>query len=600
MVRVATIDRELCKPRKCNLECIRFCPINRTGTKAIEMREDLKRPIIYEEVCIGCGICVKKCPFKAISIVNLPEELETDLVHRYDVNAFKLYRLPVPKQGMVTGIIGKNATGKTTALKILSGKLRPNLGRIEKPPEWDEVVRAFRGTELQTYFRKLVNGEIRTILKIQYVDVVPKYLKGKVGGLLTKIDERGIVQDLREELGLGKIWDRELKVLSGGELQKFLIAATLSKDADVYMFDEPCSYLDIYERMRIAKIIRRYTVQRGKTAIVVEHDIAILDYLSDIVHVIYGVPGTYGIISHPYGVKSGINFFLDGFLPDENMRIRNEPIRFHVKPPTTTWLPELELVKWTDILIKLGKFKLKVREGSIHKGEVVGILGPNGIGKTTFVRTLVGEVKPIEGVIYSYSEITMSYKPQYVSTYYAKFSSYKVIELLNTISPSGIPEWFKKEVIAKLGVDKLYERILGELSGGELQKVAIATCLLKEAKLYLIDEPSAYLDVEERLAVAKAIKNVVEMREAAAFVVEHDIMLQNYLANSLMVFRGMPGIEGVAGAPVDLRKGINIFLKDVGITFRRDARTKRPRVNKEGSYLDRLQKNLGEYYYVEV
>ena len=600
MVRVATIDRELCKPRKCNLECIRFCPINRTGTKAIEMREDLKRPIIYEEICIGCGICVKKCPFKAISIVNLPEELETGLVHRYGVNAFKLYRLPVPKQGMVTGIIGKNATGKTTALKILSGKLKPNLGRIEKPPEWDEVVRAFRGTELQTYFRKLVNGEIRTILKIQYVDVVPKYLKGKVGGLLTKIDERGIVQDLREELGLGKIWDRELKVLSGGELQKFLIAATLSKDADVYMFDEPCSYLDIYERMRIAKIIRRYTVQRGKTAIVVEHDIAILDYLSDIVHVIYGVPGTYGIISHPYGVKSGINFFLDGFLPDENMRIRNEPIRFHVKPPTTTWLPELELVKWTDILIKLGKFKLKVREGSIHKGEVVGILGPNGIGKTTFVRTLVGEVKPIEGVIYSYSEITMSYKPQYVSTYYAKFSSYKVIELLNTISPSGIPEWFKKEVIAKLGVDKLYERILGELSGGELQKVAIASCLLKEAKLYLIDEPSAYLDVEERLAVAKAIKNVVEMREAAAFVVEHDIMLQNYLANSLMVFRGMPGIEGVAGAPVDLRKGINIFLKDVGITFRRDARTKRPRVNKEGSYLDRLQKNLGEYYYVEV
>jgi len=572
----------------------------RAGEECITVDELSKKPVIDENLCIGCGICVKKCPFKAISIVNLPEELETDLVHRYDVNAFKLYRLPVPKQGMVTGIIGKNATGKTTALKILSGKLRPNLGRIEKPPEWDEVVRAFRGTELQTYFRKLVNGEIRTILKIQYVDVVPKYLKGKVGGLLTKIDERGIVQDLREELGLGKIWDRELKVLSGGELQKFLIAATLSKDADVYMFDEPCSYLDIYERMRIAKIIRRYTVQRGKTAIVVEHDIAILDYLSDIVHVIYGVPGTYGIISHPYGVKSGINFFLDGFLPDENMRIRNEPIRFHVKPPTTTWLPELELVKWTDILIKLGKFKLKVREGSIHKGEVVGILGPNGIGKTTFVRTLVGEVKPIEGVIYSYSEITMSYKPQYVSTYYAKFSSYKVIELLNTISPSGIPEWFKKEVIAKLGVDKLYERILGELSGGELQKVAIASCLLKEAKLYLIDEPSAYLDVEERLAVAKAIKNVVEMREAAAFVVEHDIMLQNYLANSLMVFRGMPGIEGVAGAPVDLRKGINIFLKDVGITFRRDARTKRPRVNKEGSYLDRLQKNLGEYYYVEV
>lgn len=600
MVRIATIDVELCKPKKCNLECIRFCPINRTGTKAIEIREGSKKPIIYEEICIGCGICVKKCPFKAITIVNLPEELETDLVHRYGINAFKLYRLPIPKEGMITGIIGKNATGKTTALKILSGKLKPNLGCIEKPPEWDEIIRAFKGTELQRYFKKLVDGRIQAILKIQYVDVVPKYLKGEVGKLLTRVDERNIVQDLKIELGLEKIWSRELKALSGGELQKFLIAATLSKDVDVYMFDEPCSYLDVYERMRIAKIIRRYAVQKGKTAIVVEHDIAVLDYLSDLVHVIYGVPGAYGIVSHPYGVKSGINFFLDGFLPDENMRIRSEPIRFHVKPPTIAWLPELELVKWTDMLIKLGNFKLKVREGSIHKGEVIGILGPNGIGKTTFVRVLAGQVKPIEGVIYSYSEITISYKPQYVSTHYAKFSNYKVIELLYAMSPSGIPEWFKKEIIVKLGVDRIYERPIGELSGGELQKVAIVSCLLKEAKLYLLDEPSAYLDVEERLAIAKAIKNVVEMREAAAFVVEHDLMLQDYLAHSLMVFRGTPGVEGNAGAPVNLRKGINTFLKDVGVTFRRDARTKRPRVNKEGSYLDRLQKSIGEYYYVET
>jgi len=293
VVRIATIDVELCKPKKCNLECIRFCPINRTGTKAIEIREGSKKPIIYEEICIGCGICVKKCPFKAITIVNLPEELETDLVHRYGINAFKLYRLPIPKEGMITGIIGKNATGKTTALKILSGKLKPNLGCIEKPPEWDEIIRAFKGTELQRYFKKLVDGRIQAILKIQYVDVVPKYLKGEVGKLLTRVDERNIVQDLKIELGLEKIWSRELKALSGGELQKFLIAATLSKDVDVYMFDEPCSYLDVYERMRIAKIIRRYAVQKGKTAIVVEHDIAVLDYLSDLVHVIYGVPGAY-------------------------------------------------------------------------------------------------------------------------------------------------------------------------------------------------------------------------------------------------------------------------------------------------------------------
>ncbi len=600
MVRIATIDKDLCRPRKCNLECIRFCPINRTGTKAIEINEEAKKPVIYEEICIGCGICVKKCPFKAINIVNLPEELETDLIHRYGINAFKLYRLPIPKQKMITGIVGKNATGKTTALKILSGKLKPNLGNLEKTPEWDDIIKSFRGTELQTYFTRLVNGKIRTILKIQYVDAVPKYLKGEVGKLLIKINERNIVNELKDDLGLTKVWNRELKVLSGGELQKFLIAATLSKDADVYMFDEPCSYLDVYERMRIAKVIRKYTVDKGKTAIIVEHDIAILDYLSDLVHVIYGVPGTYGIVSHPYGVKSGINFFLDGFLPDENMRIRDTPIRFHVKPPTIAWPSEMELIKWTETLVKLNSFVLKISKGSIHKGEIVGILGPNGIGKTTFVRTLIGEIKPVEGTVYSFSEITMSYKPQYVSTYYAKFKEYKVSEVLKLISQvSEPPNWFKKDVIRKLGVDRLYDRYIGELSGGELQKIAIVACLLKEAKIYLLDEPSAYLDVEERLTVAKAIKNVIEMREAAAFVVEHDIILQDYLAQTLMVFRGKPGIEGYAEAPMGLREGINVFLKDVGITFRRDARTKRPRVNKEGSYLDRLQKRLGEYYYVE-
>lgn len=599
MVRVATIDKDLCQPHKCNLECIRFCPINRTGTKAIEIPEGEKKPVIYEETCIGCGICIKKCPFNAITIVNLPEELETNVVHRYGINAFKLYRLPIPKPNMVIGIIGKNATGKTTSLKILSGKLKPNLGRHENPPDWDEIIRYFRGSELQTYFKKLADEKLRVVHKIQYVDVVSKVLKGKVSYLLSKADERNLIQDLKYDLKLESIWNREVKVLSGGELQRFLIAATIAKDADVYLFDEPCSYLDVYERIRIAKVIRKYTVEKGRIVVLVEHDMAVLDYLSDIVHIIYGEPGTYGIVSHPYGVKAGINYFLDGFLPDENMRIRESPIRFHVKPPIIQWTSEENLIKWSDLFIELSNFKLKVREGSIHKGEIVGVLGPNGIGKTTFVRALVGEIELKEGYIQSYFEIKISYKPQYISTYYAKKEHLTVKDVILEVSKGNIPTWFKNDIIRKLKIEKLYDRYVSELSGGELQKIAITECLLRDAKLYLLDEPSAYLDVEERLAIAKAVKNVVEHKEAAAFIVEHDIMIQDYLADSLMVFKGLPGVRGEANPPTSLRKGINEFLKDVGITFRRDSKTKRPRVNKEGSYLDRYQKSIGEYYYVE-
>jgi ATP-binding cassette subfamily E protein 1 len=139
-----------------------------------------------------------------------------------------------------------------------------------------------------------------------------------------------------------------------------------------------------------------------------------------------------------------------------------------------------------------------------------------------------------------------------------------------------------------------------ELSGGELQKVAIAACLSKKAQLYLLDEPSAYLDVEERLSMARTIGRVVESRNVTAFVVEHDVVAQDFIADRLMIFSGEPGLYGIANPPTGLRRGMNTFLKDMGITFRRDPVTKRPRVNKEDSKLDRRQKKIGEFYYVPL
>ncbi len=591
-IRVAVIDVDKCKPNRCGKVCFRFCPMVRTNVEAIRFEDG--KPVISEILCSGCGICVKKCPFKALSIVNLSDELVGECTHRFGENSFRLFRLPMPSPGNVLGLVGKNGIGKSTSLKILSGKIRLNLGRYDDPPGWQEIIQYFRGSILQTYFERLSRGELRVIHKPQYVDWIPRAVSGEVGELLERVDERGELRRIAEMLDLKAVWNRSLDVLSGGELQRVAIAATICRDADVYLIDEPTSYLDVKQRLEAAKAIRSLK-DEDKMIIVAEHDLAILDYLSDQVCILYGEPGVYGVVSHVHGVRNGINIYLDGYIPDENVRFRREGIVFHVKPPTPTSLGGDEMLRWNDMVKTYEGFRLTVSGGYVRFGEVIGVLGPNGIGKTTFIKLLAGIERPDGGAPPREDEITVSYKPQYISTDYDG----TVMDLLRSIArESFTSSWYQSEIMRPLNLDMLLDRNVTDLSGGELQKVAIAACLSREASLYLLDEPSAYLDVEERLIVARTIRRVVESRNVSAFVVEHDIIAQDFIADRLMIFTGVPGEMGCAGAPTTLEDGMNRFLKEMNITFRRDPSTKRPRVNKEGSKLDRYQKRIGQYYYV--
>jgi len=591
-LRVAVLDREKCDSRKCGIPCIRFCPPVRNEIEAIKMGGD-GYPIIVEPLCIGCGICSNKCPFNAISIVNLPQELAEELVHQYGVNAFRLYRLPHLERNTIIGLIGKNGIGKTTATQILAGQLKPNLGRLDSPEvDLIEVARYFRGSLIQEYLTLLSQGMVKVSYKPQYIDKIPKVVKGKVGELLRKVVSPGKLHEIIELFELSHLLDRDVSVLSGGELQRLAIAACIGRDADTFLIDEPSAYLDIKQRFRMASVIRS-SCNEDSRILVVDHDLAVLDYLADKIFVLYGKPSVYGIVSGPFNIREGINIFLQGYIPSENVKFRRDKIVFQVRPPSSEFEVEgSEPLYWPNMSKTYGDFRLEVREGKAYRGEVVGIVGANGIGKTTFIKLLAGLEESDEGFKLSYKSI--SYKPQYPVP-----RDILVEQALREAAGKYFDsDLYREEIIEPLRIGEILDRNLLELSGGELQKVVIAEALSRDAEVYLLDEPSAYLDVEERYAISKILKRITREKKAYTFLVEHDLMVLDFSSSKLMVFTGEPGRYGVANPPVDLHTGFNQFLKEMNITFRRDPETGRPRANKPGSQLDRIQKELGEYYYL--
>ncbi len=587
-MRIAVLLKDRCQPKRCNLECIRYCPPVRTGVEAIAMG-DKGKPVIAEDLCVGCGICVHKCPLEAVKIIQLPRELEGEMVHQFGKNAFRLYRLPVPRKGQVIGLLGPNGIGKTTAMSILSGQIIPNLGDYERPGSWDKVIEKYSGTEIHEYFVDLVEGRLTTAVKPQYVDKLPAVHKGHVRELLAKVDDGGRMDDLTERLGIGAIVQRDISKLSGGELQRVALAATLLKEADVYFFDEPSSYLDIYQRLETAKVIQE--LSEHKQVVVIEHDLAVMDFLSDLVYVMYGEEGVYGVMAQPRAVRTAINVYLEGYLREENIRFRETHIRFEKKPPKKEWGSEV-LIRFPKLTKRFKTFTLKVSEGGIRKGEVVGAVGPNATGKTTFVKMLAGEIEPTSGEVGG--QASVSYKPQYIRP---EFDGTVREMLSSSIGKDFESGFFQADIAHPLNLKYMLEKDIDTLSGGELQRVSIAECLGRTADIYLIDEPSAYLDSNQRMIASKTIRRAIEKIGKSAVVVDHDVYMIDLISDSLMVFSGEPSVQGTAEGPMDMRDGMNRFLEAVQITFRRDQDSGRPRINKKDSRLDREQKARGEYYY---
>jgi ATP-binding cassette subfamily E protein 1 len=618
--RLAIVDPEKCKPKKCNQECKRICPIERQGIQCVDIEAVAK---IYDSACIGCGMCTSNsngkskvnsnskgaCPFNAITIVNIPKEITGMITHRFVPNGFRLYKMPILKPNQITGILGSNGIGKSTVIKILSNKLKPNF-EDEKALDDHEIIKRFKGNEMHKYLEKLYSGKLQISVKPQQIDVITSMLRIKkqdpdvqtfIAGYSAYDSENQQYKNVIETLDLGKILTTKVRALSGGQLQLVAISCCILKKSDVYIFDEPSNYLDVRQRLNVAKLI---TELKGpdKYVMVIEHDLAILDYISDSICIMYGTPGAYGVVAIPYSTAEAINIYFDGYIPAENMKFRSDEFQIkQLREADDDTGIETREYTYDGTVIEYPNFKLLVDPGTFPaSSSITLILGKNGTGKTTLLNYLSKHLG-----------FSISYKYQIcdLSVFQNKNGTYPTVEELffDKIKESYTSELFRSDIIRPLNMSQINHRQIDELSGGELNRVLTVLCLGTKADVYLIDEPSACLDIEQRVLMTKIIKRFIMHNHKIAFVVEHDMMMAVSLMQEpnsrVILLESLPQVDDTrlsqATKSMNPLDGINTFLKSLDITFRTDtkyAKHSRPRINKYNSAKDRDQKKEGKYY----
>lgn len=286
---------------------------------------------------------------------------------------------------------------------------------------------------------------------------------------------------------------------------------------------------------------------------------------------------------------------MDGHIPTENLRFRTESLQFRLADAADDLiLDKSNSLEYPSLQKTQGDFKLRVEAGDFTNSEILVMMGENGTGKTTFCKLLAGAIAPDGGQ--EIPKLNVSMKPQKIAP---KFTGTVRQLFFKKIRAAFLHPQFQTDVVKPLKIEDIVDQEVQTLSGGELQRVAIVLALGIPADIYLIDEPSAYLDSEQRIICSKVIRRFILHAKKTAFIVEHDFIMATYLADRVIVFEGQPSKDAVARSPESLLTGCNRFLKNLNVTFRRDPNSYRPRINKLDSQMDKEQKASGNYFFLE-
>lgn len=572
---VVYIDQEKINPQLAKDTVIKYDPLRRSDpNRGFYLDEQEELHIADSDVMEMHKLCINKYPVPgAIRLIRLPDESGTP-IHQFAENGFRLYNLPEISPDKIIGLLGPNGVGKSVSMDIISGRLRPNLAQSDASIR--AVLEQFRGTVLHQHLLQVFDQELSVSYKIQRVEQLQQQ------DIVVKKFLSDVPEELISALGILHVMSRRTGVLSGGELQRVLLARHIAADAQLYVFDEPSTYLDVKQRLNTAKLIAG--IQSG-SVFVIDHDLTILDMCSDQIHVYYGDPSAFGYVSDSLSVREGINQYITGYLRSHNIAFRKKPLEFSQETQQETG-SATTLLEYSALSKNLETFNMEVSSGQIRRKEVVAVFGENALGKTVFAKLLAGVLTADSGNVDSK---TIAYKPQHI-----KASSVRVEDFIDAhIDMTDV--FFKKLIRQAFGLDMVYDQTLESLSGGQLQKLAITYCLSQDAQLYVLDEPSAYLDVEARLRLSSLLKEFVAKKDTSILLIDHDLLLLANIAQRGIVFSGTPGIQGTASQPMHIRDALNVFLSSIDVTFRVDRQTSRLRANKPGSQKDIAQKTTGMY-----